>query len=196
MLSAPRILPSVIQFPSKRDADICCNADTHSSTCNFSVKLSVMLKNCELCRAGEQTLESSRLLGRKKCNVSFMILMSQHLSLSDTWAFVKDFSGNIKYLFNSAINCFSFTSGATWNQHMLRFSREAEIASSDSSWRSELDKLPPNSLKYFKNKDKAPHIACKDADLCPVSFLSHPPVPFHKARPFEAWIEFNYSIIN
>ena len=109
MLLAPRILPSVIQFPSKRDADICCNADTHSSTCNFSVKLSVMLKNCELCRAGEQTLESSGLLGRKKCNVSFMILMSQHLSLSDTWAFVKDFSGNIKCLFNSAINCLSFT---------------------------------------------------------------------------------------
>lgn len=192
MLSAPRILPSVIQFPSKRDADICCSADTHSSTCSFSVKLSVMLKNCELCRAGEQTLESSGLQAER--NVSFMILMSQHLFLSDTWAFVKDFSGNIKCLFNSAINCFSFTSGATWNQHMLRFSEDAEIASSDSSWQSELDKLPPNSLKYFKNK--ALHIAFKDADLCPVSFLSPPPVPFYKARPFESWIEFNHSIIN
>ena len=69
--------------------------------------------------------------GRKKFNVSLMILMPQHLSLSDTEALVKDFQGNTKCLFNAAINCFSFTSGATSNQHILRFTREAEIVPSD-----------------------------------------------------------------
>lgn len=61
MLPTPRLLPSVSQFPSKHDADICCNADTHLCTCSFSVKLSVMVKDCELCRVGEQTLESTGL---------------------------------------------------------------------------------------------------------------------------------------
>lgn len=72
-----------------------------------------------------------RSAGRKKFNVSLMILMPQHLSLPDTEALVQDFQGNTKCLFNTAINCFSFTSGATSNQHILRFTREAGSVSSD-----------------------------------------------------------------
>lgn len=104
MLSTPKLLPSVIQFSSKRDADICCNADTYSSTCNFSVKLSVMLKIVNLAGMGRRH-HRHRAAGRKKFNVSFMVLMPQHLFLSDTKALIKGFQGNIKCLFNSAINC-------------------------------------------------------------------------------------------
>lgn len=164
MLSAPKLFSSVIQFPSKRDANICCNADMYWSTCNFSLKLSVMLKSCELGRVGEQTPESTGLqVGRNLMSLSWFWCLS--IFSSDTEALVKGFRGNIKFWFNSAIDCCSFISGATSNQHMLRLSREAEILSSDSSWQGGLDKLPHNSLQYFKNKDKAVHIAFKDADL-------------------------------
>lgn len=173
MLSSLKLFSSVIQFPPKRDADICCNADMSSSTCNFSVKLSVMLENCELCRAWEQTVESTGLQAeRNLMSLSWFWCFS--IFSSDTEALLKGFQGNIKCLFNSAIDCFSFTSGATWNQHTLRLSREAGTRSSASSWQGGLDKLPHNSLKYFKNKDKALHVAFKDADLCPLSFF----IPF------------------
>lgn len=68
-----------------------------------------------------------RAAGSKKFNVSFMVLIPQHLFLSDTEVLVKDFQGNIKCLLNSAINCFSFTSGATSDQHTLRRSGEVGL---------------------------------------------------------------------
>lgn len=91
---------------------------------------------------------------------------------SDTEAAVKGFQGNIKCLFNSAINCFSFTSAATSNQHTLRFSRQAEMASSDSPWQGGLEKWPHNSLKHFKIREKA--LVLHLNRLIPVLFLSVP----------------------
>lgn len=50
---------------------------------------------------------SHRAAGSEEFNVSFMVLISQHIFLSDTETLVKNFQGNIKCFFSSAINCIS-----------------------------------------------------------------------------------------
>lgn len=84
-----------------------------------------MLKNCELCRVGEQTLESTGLLAAR--NVTSHGSDTSASFPLDTEALVKGFQGNIKCFFNSAIDCFSFTSGATSNQHNVRLNREVGL---------------------------------------------------------------------